>query len=122
MEITIHRLYYGPVGDKGIMLKTTPALKDGQVLNDDSMTDIYTMKSKNGDTSVDSELLYTARGPVIRVTKITPLQSDDKRTVQSCNTTLLVQLSEISKLLIPLLDVEPEFPLQPFRLKIERDG
>jgi hypothetical protein len=117
MSIPIHRIYYGPVEGNGILLKTSPEVKDGKVINDDMQTDIYTKKGKFNLAVDDSELLYTAHGPVIRVTRIKPLQSQDKRTTQSCNITLLVQLSDISKLLLPLLDLEPTFPLTTLTLE-----
>ena len=122
MSITVHRLYYGPVDENGILLKTSPELRKGKVLNDDAITDIYTRKGRYNETINDSELIYTANGPVIRVTRIEPLQGHDNRTSQSCNRTLLVKLSDISSLLLPLLDQELTFPLKEIRLKVEREG
>lgn len=122
MSITVHRLYYGPVEENGILLKTSPELRTGKIVSDDVITDIYTMKAKHNETTVDSELLYTSHGPVIRVTKILPLQANDNRTVQSCNKTVLLVLSDISKAIEPLLDEEPEFPLEEVRFKLVRDG
>jgi hypothetical protein len=49
------------------------------------------------------------------------LQGHDKRTSQSCNITLLVKLSDISKILLPLLDQETVFPLTEIRLKVEKE-
>lgn len=117
--IKVHRLYYGPVEEKGILLKTSPDLHDGKVLNDDAITDIYSMKGKFNETVEDSELLYTIDGPVIRVTRIEPLQGHDYRTSQSCNKTVLIKLADISKILVPLLDQEVTFPLKEIVLKVE---
>jgi hypothetical protein len=122
MNIDVHRLYYGPVGENGITLKTTPAIREGNIISEDLQSDIYTLKAPFNKTVDSSELLYTAQGPVIRVTRIKPIQSHDKRTTQSCNITLLVQLSEISQLLLPLLDEELTFPLETVKLKVTREG
>jgi hypothetical protein len=122
MSITVHRLYYGPIEENGLLLKTSPELRAGKILNDDTISDIYTKKGKYNQTTEDSELIHTAHGPVIRVTRIKPLQGHDNRTTQSCNVTLLVQLGDISKLLIPLLDQELTFPLQEIKLKVEKEG
>jgi len=122
VSITVHRLYYGPVDDNGILLKTSSELRAGKIVSDDAVTDIYTLKAGHNETLVDSELLYTANGPVIRVTKITPLQDVDGRTVQSCNTTLLVKLSDLSNAIKPLLDDEVCFPLSAVTFKLVRDG
>ena len=120
-EITVHRLYYGPVGSNGIQLKTSSELRKGHVLNDDAITDIYTLPGKHNDVTDSSELIYTVNGPVIRVTRIEPLKSDDNRTVMSCNKTFLIQLSDVSRLLLPFLDNETTFPLKEIRLKVAVD-
>jgi hypothetical protein len=117
--IKVHCLYYGPVEENGILLKTSPELRSGKILSDDAITDIYTMKGKYNETVDDSELLYTHDGPIIRVTRIAPLQGHDNRTSQSCNKTYFIKLSDISKLLIPLLDQEVTFPLKEIELKVE---
>jgi hypothetical protein len=122
MSIKVHKLYYGPVEDKGILLKTSPDLRSGKVLSDDAITDIYTKAGTYNGEIQDSELIYTSNGPVIRVSRIKPLQGHDKRTSQSCNITLLVQLKDISSLLVPLLDEETTFPLKEIRLKVEKEG
>ena len=120
MSITVHRLYYGPVGENGWLLKSSEEVKYGKVISTDQILDIYTKQSnKQVD---DSELLYTVEGPVIRVTRVKPLQGHDNRTMESCNTTLLVKLSDISNLLTPLLDEPVVLPLKPITLKVSRDG
>ena len=121
MSITVHRLYYGPIEDNGIQLKTSPELRCGKVIDDDTITDIYTLKAARNESADSSELLYTQNGPVIRLTRVKPIQAQDKRTVQSCNTTLLVKLSDISNLLLPLLDLEPTFPLNEIQLKVVKE-
>lgn len=122
MSITVHRLYYGPVDDKGILLKTSPQLKEGQVLSGDAIVNIYQMGAPHNQTQDSSELLYTSNGPVIRVTRLKPLQDHDKRTSQNCNITLLVKLSDVSKLLVPLLDKQIDFPIKELCLKVTEDG
>jgi hypothetical protein len=119
MNITVHKLYYGPIGENGLTLKASPELRDGKVLNDDAITDIYTMQGKRNQTINSSELIYTPNGPVIRVTRIQPIQGHDKRTSQSCNKSLFIKLSDISNILLPLLDEELIFPLQETTLKVE---
>lgn len=122
MCITVHRMYYGPVEENGILLKTTPQLRNGKVINTDVQTDIYTKQGRRNETVEDSELLYTADGPIIRVTKITPLKAEDNRTVQSCNLTLLVKLSDLSNAIKPLLEEPLTFPLKEVKFKLVRDG
>lgn len=121
MSITVHKLYYGPVEKNGVLLKTSPELKRGNVLTEDQQSEIYTKTGQYNQIIDDSELLYTTNGPVIRVTRIKPLQGHDNRTSQSCNITLLVKLSDISKLLHPLLDEEIVFPLQESTLKVVKE-
>ena len=117
--VKVHCLYYGPVGKSGIQLKTSPELRNGTVITEDMQTEIYTMKGKYNETIDSSELLYTPNGPVIRVTRIEPIQGHDMRTSQSCNKTYLIKLSDVSKLLVPLLDQEVTFPLKEIELKVE---
>ena len=120
MSITVHRLYYGPVGENGWLLKSSDEVKNGRVISSDQILDIYTKQSnKQVD---DSELLYTSEGPVIRVTRVKPLQGHDNRTMESCNITMLVKLSDISNLLIPLLDEPVNLPLTALTLKVQREG
>ncbi len=122
MSITVHRLYYGPIAENGIQLKTSPELRTGKIISDDAITDIYTMTGKRNQTVENSELIPSVNGPVIRVTRITPVQGHDNRTAQNCNTTLLVKLSDISRLLLPLLDLELDFPLQEIMLQVKPLG
>lgn len=121
MSIIVHRLYYGPVEKNGWLLKSSQDVKDGKILSNDQIVNIYTNESKSTKIVDDSELLHTTNGPVIRVTRNKPLQGHDMRTMENCNITLLVKLSDLSKLLVPLLDIEPTFPLKEIRLKVEID-
>lgn len=121
-SITIHRLYYGPVGENGWLLKSSRQVQNGKILSSDQILDIYTKEPKSAQTVDDSELLYTANGPVIRVSRVKPLQGHDKRTMDGCNNTLLVPLSEISNLLLPLLDQPLDFPIQEITLNVVQDG
>ena len=122
MSITVHALYYGPVGKNGLSLKTSPAVRSGSVISDDQQTDIYTMTGKDNESVVSSELLYTPNGPVIRATIIKSLQGHDKRTSPSCNKTLMIQLSDISNLLLPLLYEETTFPIKEIKLTVKKEG
>jgi len=120
VSITVHRLYYGPVGKNGWLLKSSQDVKDGKIISNDQILEIYTKNTRGGIVD-DSELLHTSNGPVIRVTRSKPLQEHDMRTMENCNITLLVKLSDVSKLLLPLLDNELVFPLKEIRLKVELD-
>ena len=120
--IPVHRLYYGPVGKNGWLLKSSPDVKDGKVISNDQILEIYTKETRGGGVVDDSELLHTPNGPVIRVTRSKPLQEHDMRTMESCNITMLVKLSDVSKLLLPLLDEGLAFPLKTIKLKVEREG
>ena len=122
MSVKVHRLYYGPIENNGIQLKTSPELRAGKVVSDDVQAEIYTLKGRHNEVSEDSELLYTSNGPVVRVTKIMPLKSEDNRTVQSCNLTLLVKLSDLSNAITPLLDEQLKFPLETVTFKLVREG
>ena len=119
-SITVHRLYYGPVNKSGWLLKSSNAVSTGQVLSSDQILEIYTKESGCRHQVDDSELLYTPDGPVIRVTRMKPLQGHDNRTMESCNTTLLVKLSDLSELLLPLLDEEISFPIKAIKLTVTK--
>ena len=122
MSITVHKLYYGPVEENGWLLKSTSEVQSGSLVSSDQILEIYTKEGKGNKQIDDSELLHTSNGPVIRVTRIEPLQGHDSRTMENCNKTLFIRLSDIASLLLPFLDQEMTFPLQEIKLKVTKES
>jgi hypothetical protein len=115
----VHRLYYGPINGEGSHLYTSEGLRS--IVNDDIITERYTLRGSLHKTVFDSQIHQTPKGPVLSLTKVDPCRSDNR--AFTCNHTIFVKLSEVIENLGPLLDFDAEkLPLTPQKVKVEKEG
>jgi len=115
----IHTLYKGPMPDEGIKIHKSEGLCN--IVNDDIITKCHTLSGSIHKTIHDSQIHNTAKGPVLSLTKIEPTKASDGRTC-TMNHTIFVSLSEVIHELSPFLDFPlTDLPLQPIRVKVEKE-
>jgi hypothetical protein len=111
----VESYYYGPKGNGGITLETTANLR--RMVKEDLIQELYTMDAPRHVTRQFDKVYQTKQGPVIGVTRISPVQSHDGRST-IINKTLFVRYSDFIKDLSRLLDEPVSFPLSSLNVKL----
>jgi len=113
----VHKIFYGPDPDK-INLHTSVGIRT--LVNDDTITDRYTLKGSLHRTIIDCQLHQTPDGLVLSLTKVQPCQSSDKRACTQ-NNTLFLSIKELAEELKPYLDFgyNGDSQLEPLQLMLK---